>query len=115
MRRATRADAWLLDLGDVREAARVQPQWQARSALPGPALHGAHRRPLKPRGNVLEIEVSNLPANRIRDLDVRKVDWKIMKDINLVSLSYAKFDAVRLGDCTVRPARPGAPAAARDS
>ncbi len=42
---------------------------------------------------MLEIEVSNLPANRIRDLDVRKVDWKIMKDANLVSLNYAKFDA----------------------
>jgi hypothetical protein len=40
-----------------------------------------------------EIEVTNLPANRIRDLDVRKVDWKVMKEINLVDLRYEPFDA----------------------
>ena len=48
---------------------------------------------LKERGNVLEIDVTNFPANRIRDLDVRKVDWKIMKDINLASLKYQALDA----------------------
>ena len=48
---------------------------------------------LKPTGNVLEIEVTNLPANRIRDLDRRKVEWKIMGDINLASLRYKAFDA----------------------
>ena len=75
---ATRAQAWMLDLGDVREAARV---W-----LNGRLLGAAWAAPftlridesLKPRGNVLEIWVGNLPANRIRDLDTRKVDWKIM-------------------------------------
>jgi hypothetical protein len=48
---------------------------------------------LKPRGNVLELEVTNLPANRIRDLDRRKVPWKIMDEINLVNLRYRPFDA----------------------
>jgi hypothetical protein len=48
---------------------------------------------LKPRGNVLEIDVTNLPANRIRDLDLRKVDWKIMRDANIVTLHYKPFDA----------------------
>jgi hypothetical protein len=48
---------------------------------------------LLPRGNLLEIEVTNLPANRIRDLDVRQVDWKVMKEINLVDLRYKPFDA----------------------
>jgi hypothetical protein len=43
--------------------------------------------------NSLDIEVSSLSANRIRDLDIRKVDWKIMRDINLASLKYGKFDA----------------------
>jgi hypothetical protein len=51
--------------------------------------------PLKPRGNVLEVEVSNMPANRVRDLELRKVDWKIMKDINLASLRYRALDAAR--------------------
>ena len=37
--------------------------------------------------------MTNLPANRIRDLDLRKVDWKIMRDANLVTLRYQPFDA----------------------
>jgi hypothetical protein len=88
-----RADAWLLDLGDVREAARVRVNGKPLGdvwALPFTLRIDA---PLQRRGNLLEIDVSNLPANRIRDLDLRKVDWKILKDINLVSLSYTKFDA----------------------
>ena len=50
-------------------------------------------RALKPRGNVLEIEVTNLASNRVRDLDVRKVPWKLMREINLVSVKYRPFDA----------------------
>ena len=91
---ARRADGWLLDLGDVREAARVTLNgrflghaWSLPFTLRLPP--GA----LQPRANVLEIEVTNLPANRIRDLDRRKVDWKIMKEINLVDLRYQPFDA----------------------
>ena len=86
------SDAWELDLGDVRETARV--------TLNGRRLVTAWSLPfkvridaLKPRGNVLEIEVTNLPANRIRDLDVRKVPWKTMREINLVSVKYKPFDA----------------------
>jgi hypothetical protein len=90
---AKRADAWLLDLGDVREAARVslngEPVGNAWSLPFTLRLPGN----LRPRGNLLEIEVTNLPANRIRDLDLRKVDWKVMKEINLVTLRYKPFDA----------------------
>jgi hypothetical protein len=90
---AKRADGWLLDLGDVREAARVtlngQEVGRAWSLPFTLRLPGK----LKPRGNVLEIEVTNLPANRVRDLDLRKVDWKLMKEINLVNLRYKPFDA----------------------
>ena len=86
------AAEWLLDLGDVREAARVRLNGRHVAdawSLPFTVRLGA----LKSRGNVLEIDVTNLPANRIRDLDVRKVDWKILKEINLVSLKYKPFDA----------------------
>jgi hypothetical protein len=48
---------------------------------------------VRPRGNVLEIDVTSMPANRIRDLDRRKADWKIMRDINLASLRYRALDA----------------------
>ena len=39
------------------------------------------------------IEVTNLSANRIRDLDIRKVKWKIFHEINIVTQLYKKFDA----------------------
>jgi hypothetical protein len=48
---------------------------------------------VKPGRNVLEIEVTNLSANRIRDLDKRKVKWKIFREINSVNHNYKKFDA----------------------
>lgn len=88
-----RADAWLLDLGDVREAARVRLNGKPLGVAWAYPFTLRIDAPLKRRGNVLEIAVSNLPANRIRDLDARKVDWKIMKDANLVTLQYTKFDA----------------------
>jgi hypothetical protein len=86
------ADEWLLDLGDVRESARV--------TFNGESLGTAWSLPYRLRlgsrleeRNTLEIEVTNLPANRIRDLDAAKVPWKIMRDINIASVKYRPFDA----------------------
>ena len=44
-------------------------------------------------GNVLEIDVTNVAANRIRDMDRRGVQWKIMREINFVNIRYQPFDA----------------------
>lgn len=90
---AQRADAWWLDLGDLREAARVRLNGKDLGNVWCLPFGLRIEQPLEPKGNVLEIDVSNLPANRIRDLDARKVNWKIMKDANLVTLRYTKFDA----------------------
>jgi len=89
---AKQADAWDLDLGDVRETARVTLNGK-RFATAWSLPFKVRLEGVKARGNVLEIEVTNLPANRIRDLDVRKVPWKIMREINLVSVKYRPFDA----------------------
>jgi len=51
---------------------------------------GAH---LKPGQNTIALEVTNLAANRIRDLDQRKVEWKKFHEINFVNIFYQKFDA----------------------
>jgi hypothetical protein len=84
---------WLLDLGDVRESARVSLNGRSLGTLwtrpfrlrLGPALRaGANR---------LEVEVTNLAANRVRDLDRRGVAWKRFKDINVVNADYKPFDA----------------------
>ncbi len=48
---------------------------------------------LKNGENHLELEVVNLPANRIRYLDKQKVDWQKFYDINFVNINYKVFDA----------------------
>lgn len=50
-------------------------------------------RNLKRQNNLLEVDVTNVSANRIRDLDRRKVDWKRFYDINFVNIAYKPFDA----------------------
>ncbi len=88
------ADDWLLDLGDVRESARVilngQPIATAWS-LPFRVRLAAAL--LQPGRNVLELDVTNLAANRIRDMDQRKLPWKIMRDANVLNINYKPFDA----------------------
>jgi hypothetical protein len=91
-RPAGAAEAYLLDLGDVRESAHVR--------LNGKQVGAAWSLPfqvrldeLKDRGNLLEIDVTNLSANRLRDMDIRGVKWRIMKEINYVNIRYRPFDA----------------------
>ncbi|MFA6581976.1 MAG: hypothetical protein WCS79_09250, partial [Paludibacter sp.] len=43
---------------------------------------------LKKGENSLQIEVTNLPANAIAELDRQKVDWRIFKEINFVDVNY---------------------------
>ena len=92
---AVTAEEWLLDLGDVRESARVRLNGKEVGtliALPFRIRVGEH---LTKGVNRLEVEVTNLSANRIRDLELRKVNWKIMKDINIVNVNYRPLDATR--------------------
>jgi hypothetical protein len=82
----------LLDLGDVRHSARVRVNGRDLGTL----LMRPYRvevAGLKPKDNLLEIEVTNLSANRIRDLDRRKVPWRIFQDANVVNIGYRPFDA----------------------
>jgi len=92
-RPAVAADEWVLDLGDVRESARVRLNGTILAtawSLPFAVRLGSE---LQPGRNVLELEVTNLAANRIRDLDRRGVPWKIMREINFVDINYQPFDA----------------------
>lgn len=83
-----------LSLGDVRESARVFINGQEAATLfsvPFECNIGAY---LKDGKNTLEVEVTNLPANRISDYDRRGVDWRIFHEINFVSITYkdVRFD-----------------------
>lgn len=87
------AEEWMLDLGDVRESARLRVNGQFVTtawSLPFKVRIGAF---LKKGKNQLEIEITNTAANRIRDMDRRDVDWKIMREINFVNIRYQPFDA----------------------
>ena len=45
---------------------------------------------LKTGRNTLDIEVANLPANRIAQMDRDGVEWRRFKEINVVDLNYKK-------------------------
>ncbi|CAN5905683.1 glycosyl hydrolase [soil metagenome] len=99
-----------LALGRVAESARVTLNGRSLGVLfAGP--YRVETGPLRPRGNVLEVEVTNVSANRVRDLDRRGVQWKTFRDINFVGIDYKPFDAsawpVRvsglLGPVTLQP------------
>jgi hypothetical protein len=83
---------YLLDLGRVCQSVRVRLNGKDLGTLfvaPFQVLLPA----LQPSGNLLELEVTNVSANRIRDLDRRKVAWKTFQEINFVNLDYKPFDA----------------------
>jgi len=82
-----------LDLGMVCNTARVYLNGQpvGISWCPPRILDLSDK--LKPGRNRLAIEVTNLAANRIADLDRRKVPWKRFHEINFVNLDYQPFDA----------------------
>jgi hypothetical protein len=82
----------VLDLGDVRQSARVILNGKDYGMLIIPPFRVIVDN-VKPTGNNLKIEVTNVSANRIRDLDRRGVPWKIFKDINVVNENYRPFDA----------------------
>lgn len=78
-----------LDLGDVRESARVYlngryvgTAWACPMTLDFPGWM------LQKEKNQLCIEVTNLPANRIAAYDRRGIKWRKFKEINVVDINY---------------------------
>jgi len=110
---------WVLEvftLGDVRESASIRINgeymdcmWSVPFSAVTEMLHEGRNR--------LEIEVTNLSANRIRDLERRGIEWKKFYEINMVNRHYEKFDATGwvpmpsglLGKVTITPLRRKAP------
>ncbi|MBN1395858.1 MAG: glycoside hydrolase family 2 [Pirellulales bacterium] len=90
----TGRSTWLLDLGRVCHSARVRLNGRDLGTVFAPPFRVlADRLQLKPLGNVLEVEATNLSANRIRDMDRRGERWKNFHDINFVSLDGKPFNA----------------------
>ncbi len=101
-----------LEMGDVRESARLwlngEPLGTVWSApftadCPPGLIHEGE--------NTLRIEVTNLPANRIRQMDIDGQPWRIFKDVNILDIvngsegssgviSYASWSLVPSGLCS---------------
>jgi hypothetical protein len=92
-RKASRKNLWI-DFGDVREIARVKINGKDLGVkfMP-PYKYCVALNDIKEKGNVLEVEVTNLGANRLRWNDLNKVKWKYFRDINIVGLNYKTLDA----------------------
>ncbi|MDR2119964.1 MAG: glycosyl hydrolase family 2 [Tannerella sp.] len=83
-----------LCLGDVRESARVRINGNDAGVVFAVPFDVNVGRFLRDGDNRVEIEVTNLPANRIADYDRRGVEWRIFHEINFVDVAYkqSKYD-----------------------
>jgi hypothetical protein len=103
----------VLDLGKVADSARVELNGKPVATLFAPP-YTVVLNDVLPGENKLAVEVTNVAANRIRDLDQRGVKWRIFHDINLVNIDYQPFDASKwpvrdaglLGPVTIQPLTP---------
>ena len=79
---------WMIDLGDVRESARVYLNGQFLGCAWAVPFVLDCRNALRKGKNELRIEVTNLPANRISDLDRKGYRWRKFNEINVVDINY---------------------------
>ncbi|MBP5522725.1 MAG: hypothetical protein J6X74_00680 [Bacteroidaceae bacterium] len=82
--------AFVLDLGDVRETAHVIVNGKDCGTLFSVPYRIDITQYLHEGDNTLEVEVCNLPANRIAALDRQGVQWRKFKEINVVDLNYKR-------------------------
>jgi hypothetical protein len=81
---------YILDLGDVRESARVVLNGQSCATLFSVPYRTDVTSQVKQGENTLVVEVTNLGANRIAELDRKGTQWRKFKEINVVDLNYKK-------------------------
>ncbi len=80
-----KADAWMLDLGEVKESAKVILNGKTVATLIGPDFRVVlDKKQVKAKNN-LEIVVSNLMANRIAYMDRNGIAWKKFYNVNMAA------------------------------
>jgi hypothetical protein len=78
------AAAWVLDLGEVHESAELRLNGESLGVVfTSPYRVRIPAEKLKAKGNLLEIDVANLMANRIADLDRQGVRWQKFYNVNM--------------------------------
>ncbi|MNK47420.1 Glycosyl hydrolases family 2, sugar binding domain [compost metagenome] len=107
------AKEYLLNLNKVDESARVWINGQEVGILWSIPFETRIGKYLKAGTNTIKIEVVNLMANRIRDMDIKKIPWRNYHEINFVNINYKDFDATNwavmpsglIGPVTITPYR----------
>jgi hypothetical protein len=87
------APEYILDLGNVHESARVTVNGEEGGIVWSIPYTLRVKGLIKEGVNTIEIEVSNLMANRISWMDKRKEAWRKYHEINFVNINYRPFDA----------------------
>jgi hypothetical protein len=80
---SVRSDAWLLNLGDVKESASIILNGKMIATVIGPSYAVVIPSSELRTDNFLQVIVTNGMANRIIDLDKREVQWKKFYNINM--------------------------------
>ncbi len=113
-----KADAWMLNLGIVKESATVILNGENIASLIGPDFSLILGKKQLKRSNTLEIKVSNLMANRISYMDRNNIEWKKFYNINMAARmrqntknglfdasSWAPFASGLIGPVSLTPLR----------
>ncbi len=87
------AKEYLLNLNQVDESAKVWINGKEVAILWSVPFEARIGKYLKVGKNEIKVEVVNLMANRIRDMDINKVQWRNYHEINFVNIDYKPFDA----------------------
>ncbi len=90
---AKNAREYVLNLNQVDESARVWINGQEVGLLWSIPFEARIGKYLKKGNNTIKVEVVNLMANRIRDMDQKKIQWRNYHEINFVNINYKEFDA----------------------
>lgn len=84
---------YMLNLGTVHESAKVWINGQNAIHLFGIPFQVNITAWINSGENTIRVEVANLMANRIRDMDRKGLVWRNYHEINFVNIDYKSFDA----------------------
>ena len=80
-----KADAWTINLGKVCESARIILNSKEVGILIGPDFQVTIPKKALKAKNTIEINVSNLMANRIAYMDRNNIEWKKFYNVNMAA------------------------------
>lgn len=90
---AKTAKEYVLNLGRVAESAHVWINGKDAGIIWANPFEAKIGKYLHAGTNTIKVEVANLMANRISDMDKKGIQWRKYHEINFVNINYLPFDA----------------------